>query len=86
MSENKTTTQVEEVTPEAPRWIPVGERMPPNDPQDPTNSVLVAIVNKWGEVYAARFVTLAAGWYDAEGVIGQVTHWMALPQPPKGGA
>ncbi len=76
---------VEEVTPEAPRWIPVGERMQPDDPGDQSCSVRVMVVTKYGSTYCAWRSKGSEEWHDYDGTVSLVTHWMALPQPPKGG-
>ena len=65
---------------DAVKWIPVTERLP-----DDGGCVLIAL--RWGYV--------DTGWYDkqferwtSEFVNryedGEITHWMPLPEPPKG--
>ena len=60
-------------------WIPVKDRLPKNGKE----GVLIAL--RWGIV--------DIGWYEEgqwssefvnEYEDGEVTHWMPLPQPPKG--
>ena len=60
-------------------WIPIKDRLPKNEKED----VLIAL--RWGMV--------DIGWYEEgkwssefvnEYEDGEVTHWMPLPQPPKG--
>ncbi len=80
---------VEEVTQEAPRWIPVGERMPPDDPGDQQSSVRVMVFTKYGGIYCAWWSKELSEWhdyYDELMRLAVVTHWMPLPEPPKGGA
>ncbi len=84
-SEEATPQVTPQVTPEAPRWIAVGEAMPPDDPEYPSNSVSALVATKGGGVFVAWWSKDAEEWCDPEGGIHSVTHWMALPQPPKGG-
>jgi hypothetical protein len=77
---------VEEVTPEAPRWIPVGERMPPDDPRMSSTSAEVLVCDAAGVVFLGWWDKDAKGWTDNQALILGVTHWMPLPEPPKGGA
>ena len=60
-------------------WIPIKDRLPKNEKE----GVLIAL--RWGMV--------DIGWYEEgqwssefvnEYEDGEVTHWMPLPQPPKG--
>lgn len=62
---------------DAHRWIPVTERLP----------------EKWQNVLAVRqdgkfrfdFIGSTGKWYEDVGNVGNsVTHWMPLPEPPKG--
>lgn len=73
--------------PEAPRWIPVGERMPPDDPRMSSTSVEVLVCDDSGAVLLGWWDKYAKGWTDDnQSPILGVTHWTPLPQPPKGGA
>lgn len=67
----------------APKWVSVEERLPS---EAKVEKFLVAIEGKAGRtVEMARYMnghlTLLA-FEDPDGII---THWMALPDPPKGG-
>lgn len=75
------------------KWIPVTERLP--DTQDDVDWVLVNIRLMPEAYYGVPCVAeLRNGdWYDAEGGLLDtseegcgviVTHWMPLPEPPKG--
>ena len=60
-------------------WIPVTKRLPKNGKED----VLIAL--RWGEVDIGgcedgRWRSEFVNEYED----GEVTHWMPLPQPPKG--
>ena len=62
-------------------WIDVNERLPENN----LNQVLVIVQDEGYEPYVTiRYyqegMFLAAGVFREEGV----THWMPLPEPPKG--
>jgi hypothetical protein len=77
---------VEEVTPEAPRWIPVGERMPPEDPYYQNRSAKVLVHLSTGTVWVSWFFRPTEAWVGIDYSKERVTHWMPLPQPPNGGA
>jgi hypothetical protein len=77
---------VEEVTPEAPRWIPVGERMPPDDPYYQNRSAKVLVHLSTGTVCVSWFFRPTEAWVGIDYSKERVTHWMPLPEPPKGGA
>ena len=69
-------------------WIPVTERLPDTQEYD---WVLAQITLLPSCVYGVPVVAEMRGdeWYDAyDNVIGgmyeKVTHWMPLPEPPKG--
>lgn len=62
-----------------PKWIPVTERLPESGKE----SVLIAL--RWGEVDIGwcedgRWRSEFVNEYED----GEVTHWMPLPEPPKG--
>ena len=60
---------------EAPRWIPVTERLPENPAQ-------VLVTYSWGEVTVGEYWNNGEGW----GTYGEeVLAWMPLPEPYKGG-
>ena len=75
-------------------WIPVTKRLPDLELIDAKNdgfdlcSCLVTVKNF--RVKNGRYVKKA--WYDGDGfmdencfvITNEVTHWMPLPQPPKG--
>ena len=71
---------------EEKRWIPVTERLPGNE-----GTYLV--YTERGSVFASHFYTekrFASGYvrepqWSQRGTV-KVTHWMPMPQPPKGGA
>ena len=69
------------------KWISVKDRLP-NEEYD---WVLAQITLKPSCIYGVPVVAelRADGWYDAydnmiDGKYEKVTHWMPLPQPPKG--
>lgn len=71
------------------RWIPVTERMPQSD-----NQVLVIVSGRWENITFDHAYELAS-WSAEEGWImeawpelenPEVTHWMPMPEPAKGGA
>lgn len=71
-----------------PKWIPVTEMLPDTQEYD---WVLVQITFMPGCLFGVPIVAeLRDGtWYDAydetiEGQFEKVTHWMPLPEPPKG--
>jgi hypothetical protein len=81
------TPQVtQQVAPEAPRWIPVEEAMPPDDPRDQQSSVRVMVATRYGSVFCAWWSKDSMEWHDYDGTVRQVTHWMPLPPTPNGGA
>lgn len=70
------------------KWIPVTERLPDTQEYD---WVLAQITLKPECIYGVPVVAelRADGWYDAydnmiDGKYEKVTHWMPLPEPPKG--
>lgn len=77
---------VEEVNPEAPRWIPVGEAMPPDDRDYKDRSCAVLVHLSTGLLYISKFFKPTQLWVGVDNSSESVTHWMALPEPPKGGA
>lgn len=76
------TSYIEELKQKTPHWIPVKERLP--NPKD-----LVLVCNEFGGVHYGYFESnkkwyTANNWLvDAWTVMSNVTHWMALPEPPK---
>lgn len=83
--------QLEEATPEAPRWISVAERMPEEDANGESDTYLCfkSLCGKCdnGRTFLAH--TRRGVWWDESGPIEsntEVTHYMELPQPPRGGA
>ena len=56
------------------RWIPVSERLP-----DHTNTVIVS--DEHGVWFAYRDGKLGE-WWDCDGPLEDITHWMPLPEPP----
>ena len=69
------------------RWIPVTERLPGND-----NFVLVIVCGKAGCITLENATELAQFSMDEGWILEmwpewedpKVTHWMPLPEPPKG--
>ena len=62
---------------DAVKWIPVTERLPEEE-----GLYLVAVVNDHERRYSKT------AWYHGHGnwfLHQKVTHWMPLPEPPKGG-
>jgi hypothetical protein len=66
---------------EQPTWIPVTERLP-------CESERVLIFDGWGDIHIAEFfgedvkrMWLCSEWWYSQ---ASVTHWMPLPEPPKG--
>lgn len=79
---------------EIPHWIPVTERLPedglPKDSKKKTLKVLVAIRADNG-VYTVRSQTRSKHpyyhpntWEWGKFTCGTITHWMPLPEAPKG--
>ena len=70
------------------RWIPVTERLP--DPNNDGDYVIVCATEKNDRIDYQNAVIMAfvcdEGFVDTEMdfVLTGVTHWMPLPQPPKG--
>ena len=64
---------------EKPRWIPVTERLP-----EKSGSYLAAMNGETGEVYyrhrSHRWLEPLERWEDWTRF---VSHWMAMPEPPK---
>lgn len=58
------------------KWIPVTERLPTEDDANETESILA--INK-DEGYVGRWIWDIVARYPTE-----FTHWMPLPEPPKG--
>lgn len=66
------------------QWIPVKERLPENHA-----SCIVYRASSFGGHYSMLRYSKALGWhfYDSEWgdvTVDDVTHWMPLPDPPKG--
>lgn len=75
--------EVERLKAQVPRWIPVTERLP-----ERADEVLIAYreeYDDWTEEYAVSTATYMprAGRWDYDHL--KITHWMPMPQPPKGG-
>lgn len=62
---------------EQPRWIPVTERLP-----DVWKEV---ITHRTGGDLSIEFRCSGEGWSFDNDIMGEVTHWIQLPQPPKEG-
>lgn len=58
------------------RWIPVTERVPTEEDANPNESVLA--INKDDGFARSWIWDIVARWPQ------EFTHWMPLPQPPKG--
>ncbi len=58
------------------KWISVKDRLP-----DPTNQCCERVLtcDKYGYMQVSGFGHKNQEWFDAD----DVTHWMALPKPPK---
>ena len=73
------------------RWIPVTERLPDNKEHD---WVLAQVVEDTGFMHIPKVVEYRQqkndwfeetyGWLSEHNGAFTVTHWMPLPQPPKG--
>lgn len=78
--EPETVLALVEMARAAPRWIPVGERLP--EPR-----VTVLAVPLLGGVILGYYDDERSQWNDAENELRlagfSVTHWMPLPEPPK---
>jgi hypothetical protein len=62
-----------------PHWISVESELPDN-----TRSVLAITVSD--EIRILYYHEVMESWYDENnGFMYEVTHWMELPQNPKGG-
>lgn len=64
----------------ARKWIPVTERLPEKQAD------VVALSNKDGGYMFVGYRGYISGEWMENGIlhIGDVTHWMPLPEPPKG--
>lgn len=63
-------------------WIPITERLP-----DRSGAVLVCTrheIYKTANIAKATFKKGSGGFYGQGGHWSNVTHWMELPEPPKG--
>lgn len=60
-------------------WVPVADRMPPDDQQ-----ILVYHGNPWNDGRDVSGATLSKGMFrsSGNGVLSKVTHWRFLPGPP----
>ena len=73
-----------------PRWIPVKERLPEERINPNTRDFeYVLCTTIWGDVrpfkYGAPIGSKDAHFWNGAGYVdAYVTHWMPLPQPPKG--
>ena len=68
--------------PSAEVWIPVTERLPERN-----GEYLVCTIHdfyKTTKVAKASFKSNSGGFYGNGGHWSNVTHWMPLPEPPKG--
>ena len=63
---------------EMPRWIPVSERLPEAESGDTSKPVLVTD----GAIAELFNFELCEPYWSYTG-IGDITHWMPLPEPPK---
>ena len=75
--------EIERMSAQVPRWIPVEERLP----EDRSNVLVVAYWHeRWG-VYMGWCAPERAEWSVHVGIGDRddvaVTHWMPLPEPPK---
>lgn len=59
-----------------PKWIPVTERLP--------EAVVDVLVIRMGETPDIEFMLYDGTWVGDTPHSHQVTHWMPLPEPPKG--
>lgn len=66
---------------EAKRWIPVTERLPDREciAIGYQNEMLIGYISK------NRYSKTGFSAEGAEEYLGEVTHWMPLPEPPKEG-
>ena len=68
-----------------PEWIPVTERLPePKHEFDARNWYLVALSNGVVKELAYEFHNHSVFGYGWRETAYPVTHWMPLPEPPKG--
>ena len=65
---------------EQPQWISCAERLPEKDVD------VLCRSNKCGNCIFIGYIGHKSGAWIDDGVmhVGDVTHWMPLPQPPKG--
>lgn len=70
---------------EQPKWISCAESLPDKD-----GTFLVVLKSTWWDIdkrtvgEIAYFSTKLNRWLHDGGMLTNVTHWMSLPQPPKG--
>jgi hypothetical protein len=68
-------------------WIDVNERLPEMD--DDGVLTIAVLVHGPSEIHVAQYDTKTTTWYVTGDVSSCfdpiVTHWMPLPEPPKGG-
>lgn len=61
-------------------WISVDERLPESLQR-------VLAINTRGDMFTSVYISFATGknaWSTPYSYLGNVTHWMPLPEPPKG--
>lgn len=61
-------------------WISVEERLPESLQR-------VLAINTEGDMFTAVYISFVTGknaWSTSYSCLGVVTHWMPLPEPPKG--
>lgn len=63
-----------------PKWIPVTERLPNHEGR----YITAFSKGEVGENVFLSFRGAPAKWYYNSEDTGEVTHWMSLPEPPKG--
>ena len=70
-----------------PHWISVEDELPPKESEYDDNSIVVLATDGNG-VYKGLYQSdeYSSGWFTSDlWELDNITHWMPLPQPPKGG-
>ena len=58
-------------------WISVKDRLPESGKR-------VLACDDFGKIFFSKWLGGVGCWIDEKHNVGHVTHWMPLPEPPKG--